>query len=108
MINDSFFTFDSDKISAAYNLRPRIDDRDAAVAHDIGAGAVEGERAGITRDDPADHRGDGRHHAIFEFELRAKRDRHLRPHLVGQVDEVFRDQVPFVFGPQIGGWSGGL
>ena len=31
-----------------------IDHRDLAIADDIGAGAAEGERAGIARDDAAD------------------------------------------------------
>ena len=38
--------------------RARIDDRDRAVADDIGAGAVEGEGRGVRRDEAAHKRGE--------------------------------------------------
>ena len=50
-------------------VRPGVDDRHLAAAHDVGAGAVEGEDARVVRDDPADQRRDLRHRAIGEFEL---------------------------------------
>jgi len=48
-----------------------IDHRDLALADDIGTGALEGERPGVARDDPADPRRDGFEPAVFEGDLAA-------------------------------------
>ena len=48
------------RLDMLVEIRAGIDHRDLAVADDIGAGAAEGERAGIARDDAADHRRDRR------------------------------------------------
>src|ERR1044071_2174761 len=55
-------------------LRPGIDDRDLALPDHIGAGALEGERAGVLRDDPADPRRHRFEPAVFESDLAAKRN----------------------------------
>ena len=52
--------------------RARIDDGGAAATDDIGAGALESERAGIARDNAADERaqrGDG---AVLDLEIAAE------------------------------------
>ncbi len=55
-------------------LRAGIDHRDLAVADDVGAGALEGERAGIARDDAADQRRQPLGPPVFEGEVAAERD----------------------------------
>src|SRR6266566_2597544 len=49
-----------------------VDHRHLALADDIGAGALEGERAGIVGDDAADARRDGLEPAVFEGNLATK------------------------------------
>ena len=55
-------------------LRPGIDDRDLALADDIGAGALEGERAGVARDNAPDPWRKRFEPALFEGDLAAKRN----------------------------------
>ena len=55
-------------------LRAGIDHRDLAVADDVGAGALEGERAGIARDDAADQRRQPLGPPVFEGKVAAERD----------------------------------
>ena len=55
-----------------FELGAGIDDRDLALADDIGAGALEGERAGVLRDDAADSRRHRFEPAVFEGDLVAK------------------------------------
>ena len=45
-----------DRLEMRIVVRSRIDDRDRASADDIGAGAVEGERRGVRRDEAAHQR----------------------------------------------------
>jgi len=50
-------------------VRPWIDDRDRAGADDIAVGALEGEWAGIVRDDTPEAGRDGFGHAVFALEI---------------------------------------
>ena len=54
-----------------FELGAGIDHRDLALADDIGAGALEGERARIARDDAADPRRHPLEPAVFEREFAA-------------------------------------
>ena len=49
--------------------RARVDDRHVAAADDVGAGAVERERAGVLRDHPPNQRAQRRRLAILEIQL---------------------------------------
>ena len=51
-----------------------IDHRDLAVADDVGAGALEGEGAGVARDDAADQRRQRLGDAVLEGEVAAEGD----------------------------------
>ena len=51
------------------DIGTRIDDGYLAVADDIGAGAMKGERARIARDDPPDIRRYRLQHRIFEGQV---------------------------------------
>ena len=42
------------RIAMRWDIRPRIDHGDLAVADDVAAGAREGERAAVAGNDPAD------------------------------------------------------
>src|SRR5271169_268825 len=61
-------------------IRAGIDDRDVAVADDIGPGAAEGERARIARDNAANARRHPLEPAVFEGKFAAERnlDSHAR------------------------------
>src|SRR5437660_2043437 len=52
-----------------FELGAGVDHRDLALPDDIGAGALEGERAGIARDNAADARRDPFEPAVFEGDL---------------------------------------
>src|SRR6266852_1623032 len=54
------------------NLRPRVDDRDLAMSDDVGARALEGEGAGVARDDAADERRHRRCDAVVDIDVTAK------------------------------------
>src|SRR5271163_949970 len=57
-----------------FEIRAGIDNRDFAVADNIGPGAAEGERARITRDDAANARRHPLEPAVFERKFAAERD----------------------------------
>jgi hypothetical protein len=50
-------------------VRARIDDRHLTVADDVGAGALEGEGAGIVGDHPADQRRHLHRRPVVELEV---------------------------------------
>src|SRR6185312_11459669 len=56
------------------DVGPGIDDGDPALPDDISAGALEGERARIARDDAADERRQRRDCAIIDVDVAAERD----------------------------------
>ena len=62
-----------------------VDDRDLALADDIGAGASKGERARVARHDAPDARRDRLEPAVFEREIAAERD--LDSHL-GEITSI--------------------
>ena len=53
-------------------VRPRVNHRNLAVAHDIGPGAPEREGTGIARHNAPDHRRNRLQPAIFERKFAAK------------------------------------
>src|SRR5438309_1119080 len=55
-----------------FQLGAGVDHRHLALADDIGAGALEGERAGIVGDDAPDARCDGFEPTVFEGNLATK------------------------------------
>ncbi len=55
-------------------LRPRVDHGDLAMSDDVGARALEGERAGVARDDAADERRQRRGDAVINVDVAAKGD----------------------------------
>ena len=57
------------RVDVLGKVGPGIDDRDLALADDIGAGAAERERAGVARDDAPDPRRHRFEPAVFEREL---------------------------------------
>jgi hypothetical protein len=58
-----------DRVPVLAEIRTGVDDRDIAVADDVGPRAVEGERAGVAGDDAADQRADLLHDAVLELHL---------------------------------------
>ena len=56
--------------------RTRVDDRDIAVADDIGSRAHIGERSRVVRDDPPDQRANLLNLAVFEFDVFDEGDGH--------------------------------
>ncbi len=64
-----------DRVDMRREIGTRIDDRDLAAAHDVGAGAEVGELARVLGDDAADQRRHLLDPSVLDLEVADERDR---------------------------------